>query len=155
MTPSPSLHPICRWAEAGSLVDDGSGSFTNWYHPGEPGGGEWENCMQLRASDGKWRDASCTSSHVPAVCSKPIASAAAETIVTTTSMPAPGKIQSLRLHTSLHGNWYENVILFISIILIICTCGGMSTEQGLCILKPSICKNSAQNVAQNVGYHNF
>ena len=69
-------HPICRWVEDGSLVDDGSGSFTNWDQapPPDPNGAESENCMQM-SYDGTWRDNDCDVDFYWAICSKPIKSA--------------------------------------------------------------------------------
>ena len=67
-------HPICRWAEDGSLVDDG-GSYTNWREgEGQPNGDG--DCMYMYYIDGTWYDTSCDFNEY-AVCSKPIASAAA------------------------------------------------------------------------------
>ena len=72
-----SLHPICRWVEDGSLVED-SGSFTNWAEDNNEG--EIANCMKIwydnDHQDGTWYYAYCDSTY-PAVCSKPIASSAA------------------------------------------------------------------------------
>merc|ERR1712117_186431 len=67
-----------RWVEDGSLVDDGSGSFTNWYEPtDQPNGGESQNCMWMSSyNDGRWYDTDCDNTFY-AVCSKPIASSAA------------------------------------------------------------------------------
>ena len=66
-------------------MEEDGGSFTNW-GSGEPSrtGGESQNCMAIRASDGVWYDGPC---HLPwhAVCSKPIASAAADTTAATTT----------------------------------------------------------------------
>ena len=67
---------ICRWTEDGSLVDDGSGSYTNW-REGQPTGEEDWNCMVMDPVDGTWGDYDCDDDSGPAVCSKPIASAAA------------------------------------------------------------------------------
>ena len=73
--------PICRWVEDGSLVDDGSGSFTNWYS-NQPNGGESKNCMTMFSSyGGEWFDYYCDDGVGPAVCSKPIASVAAHNII--------------------------------------------------------------------------
>merc|ERR1719323_2186383 len=69
-----------RWVEDGSLVDDGSGSFTNWAE-GHPNGGESKNCMTMYGGDGTWYDYYCDDGVGPAVCSKPIASVAAHNII--------------------------------------------------------------------------
>jgi len=68
---------VWRWVDDGSLVDDG-GSYTNW-EPGQPNEGESANCMYMWYDDGTWYDYSCDAYDGPyyAVCSKPIASAAA------------------------------------------------------------------------------
>ena len=106
MIQSPSLHPICRWAEDGSLVEDGSGSFKNWFlgQPNNADGGQ--DCMHMRAGDGKWYEISCTSTPLDALCAKPIASAAADTTATTTTTTStstttnttPGMLR-IRLYT--------------------------------------------------------
>ena len=70
--------PICRWMEDGSLVDNGSSSFTNWFGS-NPNGGVYWNCMKMYSDDGTWGDDECNVTLLYAVCSKPIASAAAAT----------------------------------------------------------------------------
>ena len=73
-------HPICRWTEDGSLVNDDD-SFTNWGE-GYPGGpqGQYSNCMLMFQDNGKWIDLDCGTSRSHAVCSKPIGSSAARNI---------------------------------------------------------------------------
>merc|ERR1712117_531845 len=62
---------VWRWVEDGSLVDDGSGSFTNWGED-EPDNGEDYNCMSMYSGSGTWYDTNCDYT-LRAVCSKPIA----------------------------------------------------------------------------------
>ena len=70
-------HPICRWVEDGSLVDEDGGSFTNWRESqDEPNGGGGENCMAMFPDDGTWYDINCYDVYYHPVCSKPIASTA-------------------------------------------------------------------------------
>ena len=65
------------------MEEDGS-SFTNW-DGNEPDGNKNENCMWLRSDNGRWGDVRCHWTRyggydIYAVCSKPIASAANDTI---------------------------------------------------------------------------
>ena len=73
--------PICRWAEDGSLVDDGNGSYTNWY-PGDPSLGTYGNCMFMyQDAEALWTDTfNCDNARSHSVCSKPIGSSAARNI---------------------------------------------------------------------------
>merc|ERR1712117_897701 len=65
---------VWRWAEDGSLVDDGSGSYTNWF-PNHPLPNPYQNCMVMYyLYDGTWADYACDSAFY-AVCSKPITTA--------------------------------------------------------------------------------
>ena len=59
------------------MEEDGD-SFTNW-RPGQPNGGESQNFMSMSANQRQWDDADNTNTRY-AVCSKPIASAANDTI---------------------------------------------------------------------------
>ena len=82
MSPSP---PICRWVEDGSLVEEDGGSFTNWI-PGQPAGGEAENCMQLYSDVAQWNDFDCDPDiGPPAVCSKPTTTTTTTTTTTRTT----------------------------------------------------------------------
>ena len=74
-------HPICRWAEDGSLVEEDGGSFTNWY-PGDPSLGTYGNCMFMyQEYDATWTDTfNCDNARSHSVCSKPIGSSAARNI---------------------------------------------------------------------------